>query len=202
MLHSYRVKLDRIKNKKAELLSSIDACTSGIEEQKLACADICDAIDVMNAVSALSKAQVIGTIESLCTKALQSVLGTSYKFVVETGMSRGRTDVEFWVEEDGERFSVKDDESGGERDVISFALRIIVWALSESKLSSTIVLDEPGKHISADKIPLFSMLIKELSEMLGIQFIIVSHVPEIAEAGDTWYHVEKVNGYSEAIKRK
>jgi len=43
-----------------------------------------------------------------------------------------------------------------------------------------IILDEPMKFLSVDKQEKASLMIKELSDKLGLQFIIITHEPSLA----------------------
>ena len=56
---------------------------------------------------------------------------------------------------------------------------------------NTIILDEPFKHLSDDLQPLGSEVLKQLSDKLKIQFIIVTHRKEITGVADKIFEVSR-----------
>ena len=89
----------------------------------------------------------------------------------------------------------KDDEGGGLIDVISFALRVVLHSLETPQSRNVLVLDEPlkwtGKLMSKA-----GQMIKEISNRLGLQVILVTHEPELSEIADRSFFVEQVDGIS------
>ena len=81
------------------------------------------------------------------------------------------------------RFSLVDSVGFGDVDVCSFVLRVSLFSLMRSRVRPVIILDEPFKQLSSDYQSKVGGLIKELSEILGMQFIIVSHRERIIEKG-------------------
>ena len=69
-------------------------------------------------------------------------------------------------------------------DVAAFALRIASWSMSMPHSQNTIILDEPLRFLSADCQEKASAMIKELSQRLGLQFIIVTHESVLASYAD------------------
>lgn len=79
----------------------------------------------------------------------------------------------------------------GAVDIAAFALRVVSWSMSYPKLRNVIILDEPMKNLSKDMQEKASMMIKEVSKKLGIQFIIVTHEDTLASYADKTFMVEK-----------
>ena len=71
---------------------------------------------------------------------------------------------------------------GGVIDIASFAARVAFIFLSGS--SRTLIADEPFKAVSSDLRVKIPEMLQLLSEKLGVQFIIVSHLQEIIEGAD------------------
>jgi len=60
-----------------------------------------------------------------------------------------------------------------------------------SRISNTIVLDEPFRFLSRELQGRAGEMLKLLSQKLGIQFIFVTHVQDLVEAADRVFEVRK-----------
>jgi DNA repair exonuclease SbcCD ATPase subunit len=83
---------------------------------------------------------------------------------------------------------------GGTLDVASFALKTAIWAIKPT--NNVMILDEPFHFLSRDLQSKCSQMIKMIQEKMKIQFIIVSHIPEITESADRIFNVENIKGVS------
>jgi len=189
------------KHDLATLTANCDKIHQSLNLTKLRYEDLLEARTLMNSVGITAQDSVKTIIEDLVTKALQTVFSDEYSFVVSNEIIRNKPETILKVNKNGHEFMLKDDlEGGGLLDVVSFALRVILWAFEEKKSRNTIVLDEPGKFISEDKIDLFGLMIKELSSSLDIQFIIVTHEGALIESADIGYKVTQEAGISRMVK--
>ena len=82
---------------------------------------------------------------------------------------------------------------GGTVDVAAFALRIASWSMQNPKSNNTIVLDEPLKNLDASLQEKGSIMLKEVSKRLGIQFIIVTHEEVLTSFADKVFPVKIKN---------
>lgn len=152
--------------------------------------------DIINDVVILTQERVKGLIEEVVTLALSAVYGNDYEFGIEYQIKRNQHEATLWLVKDGDRFSLKDEVGGGVCDICSFALRLIMWAISPQRTSPVFIFDEPGRFLSRDLQPLFGQMIKQVSSLLGVQIIMVSHSPDLIEASDRAYEVTQVKGIS------
>jgi hypothetical protein len=129
--------------------------------------------------------------ESTVTLALQSVYGLKYKFVVEFSYDkRDQLEVAFFVDKNGLKLEPRKDTMGyGVVDICSFSLRMVMWMLSNPQTAPLIVLDEPFKNASPGFISMISEMVKQVSDMLGVQFIISTHIDGMIERADTVHHL-------------
>lgn len=163
--------------------------------------DLTDALDVMNAVSIICQDQFKGVLEGIVTDAIKFVYGDEYSFEMESDVKRNQPEIHFYVVIDGARNSIKnDDVGGGVVDVIAFALRVTLWALQDPQTDNVLILDEPLKNVDSDRLILVGDMIKKLSRDLNLQFIMVTHENQLAEAADASWVITKKNGISEAEK--
>jgi len=156
--------------------------------------------EVMNAVASLAQDETKLVIESLVTKALQSVFGLIYSFEIETKISHNKAEMFMYVIKDGRQSELKSELGGGVVDVVSFALRVILWAISCPRSSNTIILDEPGRFIDKDRLNVFGEMIKELGKILEIQFIIVTHEEELVSVADKSFYVTQQGGITDVAE--
>jgi len=158
--------------------------------------DLTEAQDIMNAVGVLAQTEVKEVIESLVTKALQSIYGPEYSFEIENAVLRNQPETYFYVVINGVRNSLREELGGGVVDTVGFALRVILWALQNTRTDNVLILDEPFRNLSRNHIGQVKEMIKYLSEALGLQIIIVSHIEELGEEAGAVFCVEQINGTS------
>lgn len=130
-------------------------------------------------------------IEHTVTLGLQSVYGLKYKFVVQfTYDKRDQLEVSFFVDKNGLLLEPRKDTMGyGVVDICSFSLRMVMWMLSNPQTAPLMVMDEPFKNASAGFVSLISEMVKKVSEMLGVQFIIATHINGMIEKADTIHRI-------------
>lgn len=157
--------------------------------------DMLAALDVMNAVSILCQDQFKGVVEGIVTDAIKFIYGDDYSFEMESEIKRNQPEIHFYVVIGGHRYSIKNDDiGGGVVDVVAFALRVTLWALQDQQTDNVMVLDEPLKNVDSDRLVLVGYMVKKLSQDLNLQFIMVTHETQLAEAADaSWLVVKSKN---------
>lgn len=131
-------------------------------------------------------------VEKLTTLAIRSVFDRPYEFKLKFEKKRNKVECRLVIEEDGEEFVPKDETGGGVLPIISFALRVVMWSLEDPKSRPVIMLDEPLKGSIGHKGDLLNktaMMLKEVSDRLGLQLIIVTHEPTFLDIADRAYEV-------------
>ena len=141
----------------------------------------------------------IDYIESLVTVALQSVYGSDIRFVVKLDDAMNCS-LLIQEGESEELYSPKDEEGGGVLDICSLALRVVMWSIQKPATRNFMFLDEPMKAIGKGLLLENAMaMIRNINKKLGIQFLINTHVPEIAGLADKTFNIEKKNGVSKVF---
>lgn len=128
-------------------------------------------------------------ISSIVTTAIMSVFEEDIEFKVEFVERRGKTECDFWFVKDGEKMNPVFSSGGGLLDITSFALRISFWHLNQNR--NVMIFDEPMRFLSKELVPKAVEMVRMLSEKLGIQFIIVSHIEDFVEGADKNFRIEK-----------
>lgn len=131
-------------------------------------------------------------INEICTLALAAVFENPYEVEIDFVIRRGKTECDIYFVRDGERMRpIPDDASGvGAVDVAAFALRIAMWCISENRTRPLIIMDEPFKHLSVGYRKKASDMVREISEKIGLQIIMVSHDRNFVSAADNVIEIE------------
>ncbi len=184
-----RAQLTTSRKEHQELEASVNVDANSLKLYK-------EAREIFSEVGIVAQAEVKSVIESLVTQALQAVFDEKHEFVMKDGIKRNQPETEFFVCIDGKLRALKGEQGRGIKEVISFCLRIILWAIQSPRTTPTLIFDEPFSKL--DKIDLenegrlrrMGKMIKKLSEMLRLQLIIITHEEQLIEIADTAYYVK------------
>jgi len=146
--------------------------------------------DIVNTVLMITSNQIKTYIEEVVTLALNTVFGDEYKFCIEYVLKRGKSEATLIVIKNGLKLSPGEETGGGIVDTVALGLRMALWSLREPRSVSTFVLDEPGTSVSESLRPKFGEMLKKLSQMLGIQMLIISHDSALIDVADKTFNVE------------
>jgi DNA repair exonuclease SbcCD ATPase subunit len=156
-----------------------------------------EAREIMNAVQLATQVTIKDFIEEIVSLGLKSVFGNQYGFKIEYEVKRSRSEATLYVTKNGQPYDAEASCGGGILDVAAFGLRVALFALANPKPESVLVLDEPGKWVSrGDLVGKFGQMLKEVSKMMGIQIIMISHDPALIESADRAFKVSQANGAS------
>lgn len=136
----------------------------------------------------------IGDITSL---ALESVLVDPYALVVDFVERRNKTECDLFFSRNGLEIDPITGSGGGAVDVASFALRVASFTMQRQRMRHLMLFDEPFRWLSRDYQDKAAMMMKELSDKLGIQFILITHEDVIAGYADKTYRVSQKAGISD-----
>jgi DNA repair exonuclease SbcCD ATPase subunit len=192
MHSSEAVERTLLRRQFAELVEKIVLLNDELEDLTAAKQILSDAVRI-------TQQQMSKYIQSLVTLAIRSVFTDSdYKFVVDYKTRKdGRVEVSLLVQEgEQEPFNPEDEQGGGIVDIISFALRVVMWSIQAKRSRNVLILDEPFRFTGAYT-ELAGKMLKEVSQKLGIQVIMITHDRErfMAIADRAW-EVTKEQGRS------
>lgn len=172
--------LDRTKKDEC-ILKQLQRKIKGYEKARI----------VFTEVSKSTQDETKRRIESLITLAIRSVFeDKDYTFKIQFETKNNRVYAYPIIMEDDVELDPKEDVAGGVIDIISIAMKIILWHMEDPPHRNTLIIDEPfrftGKLVSKA-----GYMIKYLSENLKIQIIMVSHDDELIKICDKVYKVTK-----------
>jgi len=147
--------------------------------------------EIIREVGMKTQQQLQFHISDITSLALEAVFPKPYKLVVEFVQRRNKTECDLYFERGGKQVDPLSSSGGGAIDIAAFALRIASWSLQRPHSRATIILDEPLKWIDETLREKGSNMIKEVSDKLGIQFIIVTHDPMLTKFADKVFEVRQ-----------
>lgn len=152
--------------------------------------------EIIREVGLATQQQLEIHISDITSLALESVFDNPYELSVEFVQRRNKTECDLMFVRDGVKYHPMDSSGYGAVDVAAFALRVAAWAMEVPRKRNTIILDEPLRYLSEDKQEKASYMFKELSDRLGLQFIIVTHNTTLAGYADKAFQVRMRGGVS------
>jgi len=143
-------------------------------------------------------------ISNFITSALQSIWGEdTYTFSLDFIEKRNKTEVQMILHTEEGDVSLENLNDiaigGGVLDIVALALRIALWSL-QANHQKVMILDQPLSNLDQNYLPKAGQLITELSEKLGIQFIMINHNPALAGIATQTFEIEKEAGISRIKK--
>lgn len=154
------------------------------------------ALEIVKLVGLQTQQQFQYHISDMVSMALDAVLPEPYEMKVEFVERRNKTECDIYFSRDGKDIDPLTASGGGAVDVAAFALRIASWIMMSPRSRNTIILDEPLRFVSQDMQERASKMIQELSNKIGIQFIIVTHDDILASHADRTFSVTNKKGFS------
>lgn len=148
-------------------------------------------------VSDFSRRKSIGRIEDTVNSAMAQIFSPrDIKTKIEFDLKGGRVGANVWLT-NGENLEKIENRGGGIRDFVSVLLRVMFKKMSHPQLEGPIVLDESIKFLhSIEKdrsyVTRAYKFLKEISESLGIQFILVTNNMDVQSSQDIIDSIDKL----------
>lgn len=179
-----RTKVDRAKATQWHLVVSADKLRIKIKELQKELRQHEYALEILKEVGITTQRQFQYQISEIATLALSAVFPDPYELQAEFQIKRNKVECSLKFTRAGVQVDPLTEAGGGAVDVAAFALRIATYTMKHPRSRATVLLDEPMKNVSRDLQEKASQMIKEVSEKLGIQFVIVTHEPTLSEFAD------------------
>lgn len=193
----FRNWLERQKGRQAQIVDSVVNHREILATYKKSLRRHEQAREIIREAGLKTQQQLQYHISDITTLALSAIFDDPYELIAEFTQRRNKTECDLYFSRDGEKTDPMSASGGGAVDVAAFALRIASWSMQRPKSNNVIILDEPLKYLSVNYQEKGSAMIKELSQRLGIQFIIVTHEPTLASYADRVFEVSIKKGISQ-----
>jgi len=200
-LQTIRQRLEQQKGQKIQIEQSITQLKESLTDIKRNIRRHEQAREIVRAVGIETQRQLQFHISDITSLALDAVFPDPYELKVEFVERRNKTECDLKFVRDDMEVDPLTASGGGAIDVAAFALRIASWSMQRPRTRSTIILDEPFKHLKGAEANLKVLhMISEISRKIGVQIIMVSdeRIPreDIIENADRVFEVTIRNGQS------
>lgn len=118
-------------------------------------------------------------ISAVVSKCLSIVFDEPYSFHILFEQKRGKTEARLVFKRGEMEIDPLFASGGGVIDIASFALRISCMMLKTPEVRKLIIMDEPFKFVSEQYQDYVRDMLQQLSDELGIQFIMITHIEKI-----------------------
>jgi DNA repair exonuclease SbcCD ATPase subunit len=191
-----RQRFEQERGRKLQVAQSLQDRKDGLKQKKRDLRKHEIAREIIREVGIKTQEQLSYHISDITSLALEAVFDDPYELLVEFVQRRNKTECDLLFSRDDNKIDPISASGGGAVDVASFALRIAAWSMASPKTRNTIILDEPLRFLSQDKQERASKMLKELSDKLGLQFIIITHEDTLTEYADKTFTIRKKKGVS------
>lgn len=195
-----RTRIERAKGSRSAVERRLQTTTDSLRDSRRSLHRHEQAREIIREVGLLTQQTLQVHISDITTLALDAVFDDPYELVVEFVQRRNKTECDLYFERDSMRADPLSASGGGAVDVAAFALRIAAWSMQTPRTRNTIILDEPMRFLSVDLQERASQMIKELSDRLGLQFIIITHEETLAQYADKTFEVRLRKGVSKVTE--
>jgi len=194
-----RTRLERQRGKKIQIEANIFTKEESLQTLQRQFKRHEKAREIIREVGLQTQQQLQFHISDVTSLALESVFNDPYQLKVDFVQRRNKTECDLLFVRNDSEMDPLAASGGGAVDVAAFALRIASWSMAHPRTRATIILDEPLRFLSVDNQEKASRMIKELSQRLGLQFIIVTHESVLASYADKVFEVSIRKGKSKVI---
>lgn len=184
-------RLRRKEGQRDQLQSMLKSEQDNLSELQDTLANQEQAQAAIQTVAQQTQQQLEYHVSELVTLAMKAVFTDPYEVELEFVQKRSKTECEIWFVRDGERMKPLSAAGGGAVDVAALALRLSLWCLRQPRTRPVVLLDEPLRFLSVDLQEKASIILRELSNRLGLQLIIVTHEEELQAAAHRTFRVTK-----------
>ena len=190
----YRSYLDRLKGRQEEI-------TTGLDKNKALLTQVTKDIEytqeaqvLIQTAAQMTQEELKYHVSELVTLALASVFEEPYEFVVDFVQRRNQTECDLFFKSGENLIEPLEASGGGAVEVASFALRMSLWTLQSKRTRPIFILDEPLKWLQGRDYPEKGMkMIKDISDKLGVQIIMVTHMVDQINESDRVHEVTMDN---------
>lgn len=198
-VQTLRNKLEQAKGAKAQVETSLTNLQVQLKEKGRSLRQHEQAKEIIRTVGLQTQQSLQISISDITSLALEAVFPDPYELKVEFVQRRNKTECDLYFVRDGNKIDPLTASGVGAVDVAAFALRIASWSMSTPHSNNVIILDEPFRFLSENYQELAGNMLKEISQKLHIQFLIISHNSTLASCADKTFNVSIKKGVSKIV---
>lgn len=196
-LEQLKKEYERREGKKDFIQQAVRRTKVDLQALKEEALTIEEAQGILQTVAQATQEELEYHVSEIVSLAMEAVFPDPYKLNLNFELRRNKSEADLtFSKKKSEKIDPLTAAGGGAVDVASFGLRVSLFSLQSPTTRSTIILDEPFRFLSKGLQERASAMVKEISERLGIQFIIVTHESNLLEAADKVFVVENIKRIS------
>ena len=201
VLETLRSRVAYFEGVRDSVKERLDNVAEELERVSQELQDTQQARTIFNQVVEATQQAFASRVSALVTTAIRSVFDRDFEFVFEFVRRKNKVEVAMKVREGDREYDPTEEMGGSIVDVVSFALRVVFWVMMGGKRRATLVLDEPMKFVGkGEQLDRAGRMMREVSERLGLQLIVVTHEPQLMDIADRVYSVRWINGRSVVVE--
>jgi len=186
--------IEVVNRQKAELAFSKKEETKlrlTINEKREELGILVQVAELFKSLGGLQQEDLLKQLEDFITYGLFSVFGEGYKFETISNYEGKDLRIDFRIDTSGLRTKVAEARGGGLVEVVSILLHLFFLVYKKDEISNLLVLDAGLLHLSDLYKRRMSKLLKELSEKLKIQIVLLAHCEDFGSYADVLYKFEQ-----------
>ena len=173
-LQDIRDRLAYLRQHKEVLQNQMKTTTISFEKAEAEYAVSIETQRLIREAAQLTLSNLSVRIGTIVTKAISQILGTGYTFKLDFDIKYNKLVADMYLEKEGKRYELRRDNGDGVVDIVALTLRIAVMCLDRRRLRRLLILDEPCGAVSVNYQQVLGSVIKQLSDMLDLQIIMVA----------------------------
>lgn len=189
LVSKFNKRIDNITAQKELLKKDISKKEKELEEHKQEKQDAEDARTILQLAAKETQRNLERHFSKLVTNSFGKTFDNPYKFKPEFVERRNKTECDLWFVRNGKKLTPRFSSGGSVRNIAAFALRLAYWKLEKSE--PVMIFDEPFKNFHKDRLLKVAETMRHLSDELGLQMIIITHIPEITGTADKVIEIER-----------
>jgi len=150
-------------------------------------------------IAQMTQADITEFLQSTVSLAMDVIPSDDpLKLIAQFETRRNQQELDLYVQE-GEQEPVPLDSKldlvgNSVEEIISFASKLCTWSVMNPRPAPFQAHDEPFRALKDENIGNVLKFVKELQEELGLQMLILTHRPDIANIGDRVFYLDKKKG--------
>jgi len=179
--------VERLRSKHNE---AVNLLNSSLALHASAAQDLSDtqqAQALLQHVALTTQQQLRYHVTALGTLAMEAVFPEPVGLELQFKQNYGKTEAKLLFDRDGHLLDPLEEDSGGACNIAGLGLRASMREAQRPRTRPVVVMDEPGHDLNDATRTMhtkFAEMIKEVGDKLGVQFLVVTMIEELAEVGE------------------
>jgi len=176
---------------KQTLEGKVKSTKARLEAIKIETENLTKASIFLQTLSDTTRHQIIDRISSIVTDALQKIKDPDLEFKMILSTERNQMDVKFVVvnNKTQQEYDILNSCGGSIADIVTFPLKVALLLKWEPTLSRVLILDESFKFVSVADQEALGEFVRQISEKLNLQTILVTHSPTLTSKAHKIFEV-------------